>query len=182
MNFHRWFPIVHGSFILFRCLHVFVFCLIKTFFLSPGLQQALGAFNAHLFCGWPQTSWRSQFMCPLIPLEKNKRPMGPDSLLEKLTKVPEVTHTLSFYSRGSSLFSLHRQSCLRYWTFFKIAIFGHETWPSDKVPEIAHILSKLPLSPKAHFFLLYGWPFSIYWQFCLFPLGTMLNFNLFLKV
>ncbi len=57
------------------------------------------------------------------------------------------------------------------------AIFGHETWQLPKVPEIVHILPKLPPSPKVHSVLLYGWPFPRYWQFCIFPLATMLNFN-----
>ena len=61
----------------------------------------------------------------------------------------------------------------RYRPIFKIAIFGHETWPLAKVSEIAHILPILPPSPKLHSVLLCGWPFPIYWQFCIFPLGTM---------
>ncbi len=32
-----------------------------------------------------------------------------------------------------------------------------------------------------HSVLLYGWLFQIYWQFFIFPLATMLNFNLILK-
>ena len=50
---------------------------------------------------------------------------------------------LHIYPKGSklSLFSFYGQSFLRYWTFLKIAIFGHETWPLAKVPEVAHILS-----------------------------------------
>ena len=82
------------------------------------------------------------------------------------------------------LFSLHEQRCSRYGPtcIFKIAIFGHENWPLAKVPEVAHILLKLPSSAKFHSVLFYGgWPFPRCWQFCLFPLGTisMLNFNLF---
>ena len=33
---------------------------------------------------------------------------------------------------------------LRYGRIFKIAIFGHETWPFAKVPEVAHMLSFYP--------------------------------------
>ncbi len=56
-----------------------------------------------------------------------------------MAKVPEVAHILSFYPRGLklSLFLIHGQSFLRYWTFFKIDIFGHEIWPLAKVPEVA---------------------------------------------
>ena len=38
------------------------------------------------------------------------------------------------------LFLLYRQRFQRYGWIFKLAIFGHETWPLAKVPEIAHIL------------------------------------------
>ena len=36
------------------------------------------------------------------------------------------------------LFSLYGQLFPRYGLIFKIAIFGHQTWPLAKVPEIAH--------------------------------------------
>ncbi len=36
---------------------------------------------------------------------------------------------------------------MRYGTIFKIAIFGHETWPLAKVPEVAHILPDVQLQP-----------------------------------
>ncbi len=52
---------------------------------------------------------------------------------------PEVAHILSFYPRGSSLFSIYGQRFQRYGPIFKIAIFGHETWQVAKVPEVAHI-------------------------------------------
>ena len=74
-----------------------------------------------------------------------------------------------------SLFSLYGQRFSRYGLIFKIAIFGHETWPLATVPEVAHIFPKLPQKSKFYFVLLYGWPFPRYWQFCIFPLGTMLN-------
>ncbi len=51
---------------------------------------------------------------------------------------------------------------LRYWPIFKISIFGRETWPLAKVPQIAHIRPKLPTSAKFHSILLYGWPFPRY--------------------
>ncbi len=52
-------------------------------------------------------------------------------------------HIHSFYLRGSklSLFLLYRQRFPTNWPIFKILIFGHETWPVAKVPEVAHILS-----------------------------------------
>ncbi len=45
-----------------------------------------------------------------------------------------------FYHRGSklSLFSLYGQPFSRYASTFKIAIFGHETWNLQKVPEVAY--------------------------------------------
>ncbi len=56
------------------------------------------------------------------------------------------TYTL-FLPKGSelSLFSLHGQRFPTYGPFFKIAIFGHESWPLTKDPEVAHIL---PFHPK----------------------------------
>ena len=52
----------------------------------------------------------------------------------------------AFLPQGSnlSLFSLYEQQFPRYVAIFKIAIFGHEIWPSAKVPEIAHIASFYP--------------------------------------
>ena len=52
-----------------------------------------------------------------------------------------------------SLFSLYGQQFLRYWPIFKIAIFGHETWPLAKVPEVAHIIPFHPRGGRnwAHF-------------------------------
>ena len=47
---------------------------------------------------------------------------------------------------------------------FKTVIFGYETWPLAKVPEVAHVVPILPPSPKFHFTLLYR-PFLRYWQF-----------------
>ena len=40
------------------------------------------------------------------------------------------------------------QKFLRYAQIFKIAIFGHETWPLAKVLEIAQKLSSYPRGPK----------------------------------
>ena len=146
-----------------------------------------------------------------------------------LAKVPEVAHLLSFYPRQLklSLFLLYGQRFPSYGPIFKIAIFGHKTWPLVKVPEVAHMVSfypkggnwayfhsmgsgfqdtgrfsKLPYlgmklghwpkfqmlhiyflntapSPEFHSDSLYGWLFPRYWQFCIFPLATMSNFNLF---
>ncbi len=77
---------------------------------------------------------------------KNKRPMGLDALLVNQLAIGEsleVAHIPSFYPRGIklNLFLLYGQRFPRYWSIFKIAIFGHETWQVAKVPEVAHILS-----------------------------------------
>ena len=49
------------------------------------------------------------------------------------------------------------------WAIFKIAIFGHDTWPSAKVPEVAHIASFYPRwGAKLNLFLLYGQRFLSY--------------------
>ena len=95
-------------------------------------------------------------------------------------KVPEVAHILSFSPKGSkcSLFLLDRQRFPRFGPIFKIAIFGHETWPFSKVSEFPHIFPKLSPIPKCHFVLLYGCPFPRYWPLFIFPLATALNFNL----
>ncbi len=63
-------------------------------------------------------------------------------------KVPEVEHILCLCPREGgcsklSLFLLDRQRFPRY-GIFKIAIFGHETWPLAKVPEVAHTDSFYP--------------------------------------
>ena len=52
-------------------------------------------------------------------------------------KFQNVAH-MSFYPRGSkfSLFSLYGQWFPRYRQIFKISIFGYETWPLVKVPEV----------------------------------------------
>ena len=50
----------------------------------------------------------------------------------------------------------------RYWPFFQLAIFGHETWPLAKVPEVAHTLSFYPKGSKLSLFLLYGQRFLRY--------------------
>ncbi len=76
--------------------------------------------------------------------KKNKRPMGLDALLVNQLAIgesPEVAHMPSFYPRGIklNLFLLYGQRFLRYWSIFKIAIFGHETWQVAKFPEVAHI-------------------------------------------
>ncbi len=93
-----------------------------------------------------------------------------------ITKVPEVARTISFYPKGAklSLFSLHWQWFPRYVSIFKIVIFGHETWPLAKVPEVAHkssllckilsylILSFYPRGSKSSLFSLYGHRFPRY--------------------
>ena len=87
-------------------------------------------------------------------------------------------HVLSFYPRGLtlSLFLLYRQRFPRYWPIFKIAVFGHETWPLAKVPQVAHILPKLLKSPKFHSrFALQLLAFQIIEVFGFSILGTMVN-------
>ena len=100
-----------------------------------------------------------------------------------MAKVPEVAHAciLSFYPSGSKLSLFLNPRAAVAGVYPNIAIFGYETWPLAKVPETVHILPKLLLSPKYHSVLLYRWPFPTDLQFCIFPLGTMLNFNPFLK-
>ena len=62
-----------------------------------------------------------------------------------------------------SLFLLYGQWFPRYWPIFKIAIFGHETWPLAKVPEVAHISSSFyPKGVKLSLFSLYGQRFVRY--------------------
>ena len=51
----------------------------------------------------------------------------------------------------------------RYKPIFKIAIFGHETWPLAKVPEVSHILTFYPRGMKLSlFFSLYEHRFPIF--------------------
>ncbi len=79
---------------------------------------------------------------------------------------------------STELFSLYGQRIPSYGLFFKISIFEHETWTLAKGSEVAHILRKLPPSPKFHSVLLYMRPFLTYWQFFIFPAPTQINFNL----
>ncbi len=69
-----------------------------------------------------------------------------------------------FLPQGSkvSLFSLYGQWFPRYGPIFKIAIFGHETWPLAKVPELADTLPLYPRGSKLSLFLLYGQRFPRY--------------------
>ena len=58
------------------------------------------------------------------------------------------TYTLFLPLSKSSLFLLYEQLFPSNRPIYKIAIFGYETWSLAKVPEVAHILSKLlPISP-----------------------------------
>ena len=59
-----------------------------------------------------------------------------------------------------SLFFLYGQ---RFQTVFKIAVFGHETWPLAKVPKVAHRLSLYPKGSKLSLFSLYWQRFLRYW-------------------
>ncbi len=56
---------------------------------------------------------------------------------------------------------LYEQRFPRYGQIFKIAIFGHETWPLAKVPEVAHIPSYYAMGSKFSLFSLYGQRFPI---------------------
>ena len=71
---------------------------------------------------------------------------------------------MSCYPRGSklSLFSIYEQCFSRYRPFFKIAIFGHQTWPLAKVPEVAHIPSFYTKGLKLSLVSLYGQQFPRY--------------------
>ncbi len=55
-----------------------------------------------------------------------------------------------------SLFLLYGPSFPKYGPIFKIAIFGHETWPLAKVPEVAHILPFYPRRCTYTLFLPHG--------------------------
>ncbi len=79
-----------------------------------------------------------------------------------------------------SLFSLYGQRSPRHGPIFKLDIFGHGTWPSATDPEIAHILPELPQSPNFTPFFSTAGHFQDMGNFAfIFPLGTILNFNLF---
>ncbi len=79
---------------------------------------------------------------------RNKRPMGLDALLENQLgqNARCCTYTLFLPQGGSklSLFLLYGEWFPRYELIFKIAIFGHETWPLAKVPEVAHLPTVYP--------------------------------------
>ena len=66
-----------------------------------------------------------------------------------------IVHTL--YPRGSKLSLFSPSSGFRDTGRFSkyFAIFGHETWPWIKVPEVAHIFST-PVESKSSLFLVYG--------------------------
>ncbi len=66
--------------------------------------------------------------------------------------------TLSVCPRGwkLSLISLYGCRFLRNMPIVKTAIFGHETWPLAKVPELAYPLSFYPNDSKFSLILLYG--------------------------
>ena len=71
---------------------------------------------------------------------------------------------LSFYPKGSKfiLFSLYGQQFPRYMPIFTIAIFGYETCPLVKVPEVAHIHSFYLRESKFSLFSLYRLRFPRY--------------------
>ena len=102
----------------------------------------------------------------------SKRPLGLDDMLDNQLG-PGVA--LSFYPTESklSLFLSYGQLFLRYWTFFKIAILGHECWPLTKVPEVAHILLSTPYGSKLSSLSLYSQWFTRYGP--IFKLATFEN-------
>ncbi len=65
--------------------------------------------------------------------------------------------TYPSYVKGTklSLFVLYRQQFTRYRLIFKIARFGHETWPLTKVPEVAYTVTFYPRGSKLSSFSLY---------------------------
>ncbi len=73
-------------------------------------------------------------------------------------------YPLSSPGKGSnlSLFLLYGQPFARYGPIFKIAIFGHETWPLAKVPQVSHMASFYPKGAKLSLFSLYGQRFLRY--------------------
>ncbi len=71
--------------------------------------------------------------------------------------MPDVAYILSFYPNGVEIeliFAL-RAAVSKVRQIFKIAIFGHETWPLAKVPEFAHMLPSYHRGSKLGIFLLY---------------------------
>ncbi len=81
------------------------------------------------------------------------------------------------------LFSVHGQRFPSYGPIFKIAIFGHETWPLAKVSEVAHILPKLPPESQISLRFALRLPISKILAVLHFPIqARMLNFNLKKKI
>ncbi len=75
-----------------------------------------------------------------------------------------------FHSTGSGIRDTGPFSNCHIWSW-NLAI--------GQVPKMYIYYLNYPTIPKFHSVLLYGWPFP---RYCIFPLGTMLNFNLFFKV
>ena len=69
------------------------------------------------------------------------------------------TCTLSTQGVEFELISLYGQWFQRYWPIIKIALFGHESWPLAKVPEVTHTLSFYPQGSQLSLLSLYGQPF-----------------------
>ncbi len=90
--------------------------------------------------------------------------MDLDDLLENqlghLQKFQKL-HIKSISTSGVGI-ELHEQQFTRYVAIFKIAIFGDETCPLAKVPEVAHIHSLYPKGSKLSLFSLYGQRFLRY--------------------
>ncbi len=76
---------------------------------------------------------------------------------------------------------LYVQRFSRYRPIFNIAIFGHETWPLAKVPEIVHIFPKLSTSPKFLPRFALRLALSKILKVLHFPIGYNVNFQSFLK-
>ena len=85
--------------------------------------------------------------------------MGLDALLEN-----QYGHWSKFRSFTYTSFYPVPERFPRYEPIFKVAIFGHETWPMAKVPEVAHILTRsfYHRGSKLSLFSHYGQQFARY--------------------
>ncbi len=118
----------------------------------------------------------------MFQVEVNKTPMGLDALLEtQLGHLPKF-HIYSLSTSGGQNWAYFCSTGRGFritGRFSKLPYLGMKLghWPKWQKLHIYFV--KYPLSPKYHSVLLCGCPFSRYWQFCIFPWATMLNFNLF---
>ena len=84
-------------------------------------------------------------------------------------QILHIYHLSTPRGSKSSLFSLYRQRFSGYRLIFKIAIFGHETWPLAKMPDVAHMPSFYPRGSKLSLFSLYGHGFRDMGRFSKLP-------------